>query len=96
MRDAADKRGLTVYGATVMGLAVERGYFTQKAFARALNEHTDEKVNEHKLGRWLRGEHAPPWWVNELIADVLDLDDDALTRLARANTFGQKEVPTHG
>lgn len=82
--------GLTRFGGVVMALATERGYRTQKSLAELVDDGTDEKVSQHRLGRWLRGEHDPPWWFCEALADLLDLSDEELERLAMANTYGQR------
>ncbi len=86
----SERRGLTRFGAVVMALSTERGHRTQKSLAELVDSGTDEKVSQHRLGRWLRGEHDPPWWFCELLADLLDLSDEELERLAMANTYGQK------
>ena len=80
----------TKFGGVVMALATEHGVRTQKALAELVQAGTSEKVSEHRLGRWLRGEHDPPWWFCEALADLLDLSDAELERLAMANTYGQR------
>lgn len=91
-----ERRGLTRFGSVVMALATERGYRTQKSLAELVDSgpkppaEKKVKVSQHRLGRWLRGDHDPPWWFCELLAELLDLSDEELERLAMANTYGQR------
>lgn len=90
MTEPANRRSLTRFGAVVMSLGMERGYTTQKALAQLVSDEGDKKITQHRLGRWLRGEHEPPWWFCEVLVDALNLTNDEMGRLARANTYGMK------
>jgi len=76
-----------------MSLSMERGYTTQKALAKLVSDESDQKITQHRLGRWLRGEHEPPWWFCEVLVDALKLTDEEMGRLAMTNTYGQKSHP---
>lgn len=90
MTESGRHRQLTRFGGVVMALATERGYRTQKALAELVTGKANEEVSQHRLGRWLRGEHDPPWWFCEALVDALALTDEEMERLAMANTYGQR------
>ena len=86
-----ERRGtITRFGMVVMSLVTEHGVRSQRALADLLSGETEHAVSPHHLGRCLRGEHEPPWWFCEALADLLDLSDEELEKLAMANTYGQR------
>ena len=90
MVESMKRRPLTRFGGVVMALSTERGVTTQRALAELIDGKVDGDVSQHRLGRWLRGEHNPPWWFCELLVDVLELSEEEMNRLALANTYGQR------
>lgn len=85
------QRTLTKYGGLVLAFATERGITTQRALAEAVSAAAGEDVSQRRMSSWLHGEHEPPWWFNEALAEVLDLSEEKMNRLAWANTWWIKK-----
>lgn len=88
--------GLTVFGATVISLCVERGVRSRQALvvrlreAGYVKEDGETPLYSHaRVGNWYYGRNAVDRKFCAALVDVLGLEDTS--RLAEAFTFGQDE-----
>jgi hypothetical protein len=81
---------LTVFGATVLELMARRGIMDWSALSRLLAEH-GYHFTQARMSNWAYGRHAAPSAFPVALKEVLQLDDEEETLLARAFTYGQDE-----
>lgn len=90
MTESETQNKLTKFGAIVLSMMAERGITVQSRLARLVTEQSGYEVSQRRMAGWLRGDHEPPWWFCESLAEIGSLTDEEMQRLAWANTYWQK------
>lgn len=80
-----------MFGATLLDLMVRRGIRQWKELS-ALLEERGFSYSAGRISHWAFGRHPAERGFGRAVAEVLDLDDEETTRLARALMLGQ-DVP---
>jgi hypothetical protein len=81
---------LTVFGATLLELMARRGIMSWRALSRLLAEHGYD-YKPARISNWAYGRHAIVPAFPMTLREVLQLDDEEETLLAKAFTYGQSE-----
>jgi hypothetical protein len=92
-RIAVPEEALTVFGATVLSLMLEKGVRTQAQLLRLL-EKEGFKASQSGFSNWLHGRHGANKDRPPAFAPALKLDERQKERLAMAYAFGQDEKQT--
>ncbi len=90
MRKAAVSGTMTVFGATLMELMVRRGITQWKQLSEKLLEG-GYVYKPSRISNWAYGRNPADKAFGRAMVEVLDLDEEETTKLARAFMLGQQE-----
>jgi hypothetical protein len=79
---------LTEFGATTKVFMASWGMDQIKDLCELIRE-SGEQLSDASMRNWIYGKHTCPSRIVRAIADVLQLNEEEMTRLAHAYTYGQ-------
>lgn len=84
----AEVSGLTVFGATLLELMARRGLTQWKELSEKL-QAAGHRYSPPSISNWAHGKHPADKAFGAAVAEALGLDDEEITKLARAYMLGQ-------